>query len=229
VEQGPWAGSDIAALLRSTSLLDRAAVLQSPDGPVTELRVLGRGGIDVHLLMGDERTAPGAVLQTGLEVLARPRTRVGADVLPPGRVGPGLLVSYERSLDRRPHLAATVVPFDLRGDHDLLDDSAVFGLTSATDRTRGHFSGISRSEPLAVGSARQSAMTKFTAQGFEAAAVTAIGAVAADFTPRPTYRVKHVEATFDRPHGFLAVHRTSRLVLAAGWVGTAPAYEDPWG
>lgn len=38
-----------------------------------------------------------------------------------------------------------------------------------------------------------------------------------------------VEADFDRPFGFLAVHRTSRLVLAAGWVTEPvphPGYED---
>jgi hypothetical protein len=30
-----------------------------------------------------------------------------------------------------------------------------------------------------------------------------------------------VTATFDRPYGFLAVHRASGLVLVSGWV-TAP-------
>jgi hypothetical protein len=226
VEHGPWAGSDVAALLRSTSLLDRAAVLQTPDGPVTELRVLGSGGIDAHLLMGDEQAGPASVLQAGLDVLARPRTRLSADVLPTGEVGPGLVVSYERSLDREPNLMATVVPFDLRGRHDLLDHSALFGLTHAADSTRGHFSGISRSVPLAVGSARQVATAKFTATGFEAAAVTAGGAVAGGVAPRPLYQVQQVDVTFDRPHGFLAVHRTSRLVLAAGWVGTAQDVDD---
>ncbi|WP_042382694.1 serpin family protein [Streptacidiphilus melanogenes] len=225
VEHGPWAGKDVAALLRSTSLLDRAAVLQTPDGPVTELRVLGVGGIDVHLLLGEADAAPASVLRAGLDVLARPRARLGADVLPLGEVGPGLVVSYERSLDREPNLMATVVPFDIRNDHDLLAHRAPFGLTSAADGTRSHFSGIGRGEPLAVGSARQSATTRFTATGFEAAAVTAVGAVAVGLSPRPVHRVKQVDVTFDRPHGFLAVHRTSRLVLAAGWAGTARDFD----
>ncbi|SEM54913.1 serpin family protein [Streptacidiphilus jiangxiensis] len=232
VEHGPWAGRDVAALVRSTGVLDRAALLTSGDTAVTELRVLGNGGIDVHLLLGKEQATPAAVLAAGLDGLAHPRRRTAADRLPTGEPGPGLSVRYGRSFDREPELTTTVVPFDLDSEHDLLADHAVFGLTSARDDTRGHFSGISLSRPLAVGSARQSAMTKFTARGFEAAAVTAIGMVggAGAFTPRPTYRVRQVEVTFDRPHGFLAVHRTSRLVLAAGWVGTARDYEDaaPW-
>jgi hypothetical protein len=35
-EQGPWAGRDLPALLRSSTLLDRAAVIDAPTGPVTE-------------------------------------------------------------------------------------------------------------------------------------------------------------------------------------------------
>ncbi|MEY9875330.1 serine protease inhibitor [Streptacidiphilus sp. MAP12-33] len=229
VEHGPWAGRDIAALVRSTSVLDRAALLETADAAVTELRVLGRGGIDVHLLLGEEHTAPATVLAAGLDALAHPRLRTGAHLLPLGEPGPGLSVRHGRSFDRDPELTTTVVPFDLACEHNLLADHAVFGLTSARDAARGHFSGISVSRPLAVGSARQSATTKFTAKGFEAAAVTSIAlSVGGAFVPRPTYRVKQVELTIDRPHGFLAVHRTSRLVLAAGWVGQPKDYEDDW-
>ncbi|WP_342786964.1 hypothetical protein [Streptomyces tailanensis] len=34
----------------------------------------------------------------------------------------------------------------------------------------------------------------------------------------PQYETLRVHATFGRPFGFLAVHRDTRLVLAAGWV-----------
>ncbi len=47
--------------------------------------------------------------------------------------------------------------------------------------------------------------------------------------PPPRYTVRLVEAAFDRPFGFLTVHRTSRLVLTAGWVAepvTFPGYEE---
>ncbi|WP_042418774.1 serpin family protein [Streptacidiphilus anmyonensis] len=227
-EQGPWAGRDVHALIRHSAVLDRTAVIDAATGPVTELRVLGDAGLDVHLLLGAEHAAPSTVLAAGLDALTRPRLRTGADRLPAGTPGPGLSIGYARSFHREPSLTALVVPFDMSNEHDLLDHRAVFGLTSAADISRGHFSGISLGSPLAVGSARQTMTTKLTALGFEAAAVTAVSMVGAGIAPRPPYRVKQVEVTFDRPHGFLAVHRTSRLVLAAGWVGTAQTYEEPW-
>ena len=48
--------------------------------------------------------------------------------------------------------------------------------STVTDASRGHFPAISP-KPLAVSQARQSAATVFTADGFEAAAVTAGGAM----------------------------------------------------
>jgi hypothetical protein len=42
--------------------------------------------------------------------------------------------------------------------------------------------------------------------------------VAAGGLPRYPYETTVVRAVFDRPFGFLAVHRETRLVLAAGWV-----------
>jgi serine protease inhibitor len=57
------------------------------------------------------------------------------------------------------------------------------------------------------------------ALGFRAAAVTASGAVGASGAMSALrHVVTTVNVTFDRPFGFLALHRTSRLVLAAGWV-----------
>jgi hypothetical protein len=100
----------------------------------------------------------------------------------------------------------------------------------------GHFPGIS-ADPLFVGSARQSAMARFFARGFEAAAVTAFGA-AGGAMPRLSWTTTVVEAVYDRPFGFLALHRHSRLVLAAGWVTDPEPYPDqdpeyaeeyPWG
>lgn len=47
--------------------------------------------------------------------------------------------------------------------------------------------------------------------------MTAFGAAGAGM-PALRHVTTTVNATFDRPFGFLALHRTSRLVLAAGWV-----------
>lgn len=65
--------------------------------------------------------------------------------------------------------------------------------------------------------AAQSATATFGALGFRAAAVTPVMGVAAG-APEKRYVTTEVCATFDRPFGFLAAQRTSRLVLAAGWV-----------
>ncbi|MFK0043753.1 serpin family protein [Streptomyces sp. NPDC090741] len=107
--------------------------------------------------------------------------------------------------------------FDVSADHDLLDHAGLFGLHTAADTGSGHFPGIS-SAPLAICSARQSAMARFHAEGFEAAAVTALASVPGCALPHYRYRVRRAEVAFHRPFGFLAAHRTSRLVLAAGWV-----------
>ncbi|MET9950993.1 hypothetical protein ABZ135_05510 [Streptomyces sp. NPDC006339] len=36
--------------------------------------------------------------------------------------------------------------------------------------------------------------------------------------------VRRIDLDIDRPFGFLTVHRTSRLVLAAGWVAEPVPY-----
>lgn len=100
--------------------------------------------------------------------------------------------------------------------------------STVTDASRGHFPAISP-KPLAVSQARQSAATVFTADGFEAAAVTAVGAIAGGMPPVPPWRVKQVRVEFDRPFGFLAQHRTSGLILAAGWVAEPEPYQPPEG
>ena len=55
------------------------------------------------------------------------------------------------------------------------------------------------------------------AEGFDAAAVTAFGAVGSDL-PEERYEVTYVRVDFDRPFGFLAVYRPSRLAVVIGWV-----------
>ncbi|MFI8322216.1 serpin family protein [Streptomyces sp. NPDC085529] len=223
-ESGPWAGRHLVGLRRRTALLDRVGVAGTPAGPLTVLRVLGDTGVDVHLLLGEEGAAPGAVLAAGVGVVGGAHPVVAGDALPLGEPGPGLRVGHTRSATREPELAVTTSPFDLTAEHDLLASAAVFGLSAATDRDHGHFPGVSDS-PLAVAQARQAGMARFTRDGFEAAAVTAIALAAGGAAePRLRYRVRRVELDVDRPFGFLAVHRTSRLVLSAGWVADPVEY-----
>ncbi|MFD0358971.1 serpin family protein [Streptomyces sp. NPDC127110] len=225
MHEGPWAGRELVVLRRTTSLLDRAKVAHGPAGPVTLLEVVGDTGVDVHLVLGGPDAPPGTVLTTGIEAAVRARPSTPTSLLPDGNPGPGLTVRTVRSESPEPWLSIATPAFEVRADHDLLARARLFGLESATDRDSGSFPGIS-SEPLAIGSARQSAVTRFHATGFEAAAVTAFGAVAAGI-PDLRYRARHAHVRFDRPFGFLAVHRTSRLVLAAGWVTDPLPYEEP--
>ncbi|MFF3657457.1 serpin family protein [Streptomyces olivochromogenes] len=217
-ETGPWQERTLLGLQRSSTLLDRIGVADTPEGCVTELKVLGTHGIDVHLLLGEERMSPGQVLGAGMDILARTRSVVPGPQLPYGDVGPGLHVAKERcERPQPPTLHVTTVAYELTADHDLLERHGLFGLTTAKDPSRGHFPGIGDRPPLAVASARQSAMAKFGALGFRAAAVTTFGFAGVGI-PDLRYVTTTVDATFDRPFGFLALHRTSRLVLAAGWV-----------
>ncbi|MEV0525564.1 serpin family protein [Streptomyces sp. NPDC050439] len=225
-ESGPWADRALAALYRSTSLLDRVGVAETPAGAVTELKVIGDTGVDVHLLLGEERMSPGQVLGAGVDILARTRAVLPGPRLPYGDVGPGLSVRKVRcARPMPPALHVTTVPFTLSARHDLLAHSPLFGLTTATaDRAEGHFPGISPL-PLVIADGAQAATATFGALGFRAAAVTAISAVAAG-VPEERYLTTEVDAVFDRPFGFLAVHRTSRLVLAAGWVTDPEPYRE---
>ncbi|MFF9128692.1 serpin family protein [Streptomyces sp. NPDC014776] len=217
-EDGPWSGRELQGLWRRSSLLDRVGVADTPHGFVTELKVLGDNALDVHLVLGEPEMTPGQVLEAGVGVLAGRHPVTPGPCLPFGAAGPGLTVVRERSATPDPPaLEVLTVAFDIRAEHDLLHRSRLFGLTAASDTTRSPFPGISGTRRLVVESARQAATARFGAHGFEAAAVTAIGAAGAGM-PRLRWLTTRVQARFDRPFGFLAVHRHTRLVLAAGWV-----------
>jgi serine protease inhibitor len=70
-------------------------------------------------------------------------------------------------------------------------------------------------QPLAVGQARQSVMARFSATGFEAAAVTAM-AMAPGSAPTPG--AKSLLVSLEQPFGFIAVHRPTGTPVVAGWV-----------
>ncbi|MGW1636169.1 serpin family protein [Streptomyces lavendulae] len=223
--EGPWAGRPLHVLRRDTTLLDRVGVARGPGGPVTLLEVVGDAGVDVHLVLGEPRATPGEVLTTGIRAVTRALRATGASLLPNGDPGPGLRVGTAVCASPEPRLFIETAAFEVRAEHDLLERASVFGLETASDSGRGHFPGIGP-EPLAVGSARQAAAARFQALGFEAAAVTAIAAAPGSAAPGRRYRTRGAKVTFDRPFGFLAVHRTSRLVLAAGWVTDPVPYPD---
>ncbi|GJJ24139.1 serpin family protein [Mycolicibacterium mageritense] len=199
-------------LVRTTSDLAAAAVL---DGTVTRIVVEGDGDLDVHLLLGDQQ--PADVLAAGLRELSGE-----ARVHPASNLGhdsdvPGLTVRVEESSYLKDELRLKLPSFEIRTRHDLLNFSEVFGLCTVTDTEKSHLPLLSP-VPLRVSRGAQDVLARFFAQGFEAAAVAAFD-MQLTGAPLPAhYRVTVVDAIFDRPFGFLAVHRPSRLAVVAGWV-----------
>ncbi|MFE5488778.1 serpin family protein [Streptomyces virginiae] len=225
---GPWAGRHLRKLVRTTSSLAPVRVAEGSAGPVTILEVAGARDMDmdVHLLLGGPAAPAAEVLATGIAAACGALPSVGGDALADGSPGPGLGIATVDAFGPQPRLCVSTVAFSLSAEHDLLEDAALFGLLTATDSGHGHFPGISTS-PLAIGSARQSATARFHAAGFEAAAVTAVAARPGGAARQPSHRARRADVRFDRPFGFLAVHRASGLVLAAGWVtDPEPAVEQ---
>ncbi|WP_084530636.1 serpin family protein [Nocardia miyunensis] len=211
---GPWAGHRGPGLSRNSETLADAALLAAP-APVTRVVVRGTGDLDVHLLLGDG--SPAEVLRAGLGVLdGSIEARTAPQI---GDTGPGLTVRQTRAVADT--LRIQLPPFEIRSAHDLLKHRDLFGLSTATDPRTGHFPALSDT-PLCVDGAAQNARARFTREGFEAAAVSAVGMVRAVALRRP-HSTTEIAVAFDRPFGFLAVHRPTGLVIVAGWVAHPPA------
>ncbi|WP_068273125.1 serpin family protein [Aldersonia kunmingensis] len=196
-------------LNRSTSDLDDVAVLDSPS-PVTRMIVRGRDDLDVHLVQGVD------ALGVGITALAGGVAARAGSELTDGTRAPGLKVRAGTA--DADSLRVSLPPFTIRSSHDLSRHAELFGLAAAMDDSHGHFPAISP-EPLAISQGAQDVYAQFSATGFEAAAVTALAMrLAGAFIPK-LKRVKIIEAKFEPPFGFIAVHRPSGLVVVAGQVG----------
>ncbi|MEU5596348.1 serpin family protein [Streptomyces sp. NPDC020298] len=224
-DAGPWQGRTLVGLNRRSVRPERIGVANTPHGYVTALKVPGDNGFDVHLVLGEERMTPGQVLAAGVGAVERALPLTGGGQLPYGHVGPGLHIEREPAVSPEPvTLDVTTTAFDVRDDHDLLGLHRLFGLTTAQDTRQGHFPGIGP-DPLAIGAARQSTVAEFGALGFRAASVTAVMPAPGSGPPQYRYETTVVRAVFDRPFGFLAVHRETQLVLVAGWITDPRPYQ----
>ncbi|MFC8042883.1 serpin family protein [Nocardia sp. NPDC057353] len=215
-DDGPWRGQRTAGLTRTVPWVADVATLDAAT-PVTRAVVTGTGDADVHLLLGPER--PAAVFEAGIAALAGAvpvRTGLAAD-------GPGLTREEVYGHRQKDSLQVELPPFALRSHHNLLARAELFGVEAARDTTRGHFPGISTTA-LAISQGAQDVLAEFTATGFTAAAVSAFGMrVGAALPPPPPKRTTTIlRVRFDRPFGFLLVHRESGLAVVAGWVATCP-------
>ncbi|MGW4379006.1 serpin family protein [Kitasatospora sp. NPDC004531] len=218
VAEGPWAGREFEKLERSgPELFERIAVAETSAGRVTEVRVVGDGEVDVHLVLGGSGVAPGAVVAAGFELVSGGVRRLPVAGRADGEPWPGLELRTVEAASPQDVGELLTGGFLVRSEHDLLRSAELFGLRAAA-RDGDWFRGIGRSLPLKVSQARQVAMAEFSAEGFEAGAVTAVVMTrAAAMAPIRRFRVRQATARFDRPFAFLAVHRPSGLVLMAGW------------
>lgn len=222
---GPWSGRRLAGLHRAVSVRD-VRVAACDAGPVTLATVHGRDDIDVVLALGGPGAPAGSVLAAAV-LATGPGAGIRAEAadLDDPRPGPGLSVTQLPAYDAAPVARLETVAFDVAARHDLLAHAGLFGLGAASDCSTGHFPGISAQMPLCVQAAAQDATASFSAEGFVAAAVTAIAMARAAAMPRvPPLVAKQLTAAFDRPFGFLAFDRTTGLVLVCGWVAEPQDY-----
>lgn len=209
---GPWRRRHLAAVDRATNDRDTVSVVGEGTDAVTVVRVEGSDDVDVYLALGHPGRPPAEVLVAGLETASGLRTgRRGAQVL--DAPGPGIETGIYSS-GSEPVVEISLPTFAVDSDHDLLERAAVFGLATARTPSRGHFPRLAE-EGLMVGEAKQTAVAEFSALGFKAAAVTAIGLM---LTGLPGLDPESFAVTFDRPFGFVAVRRDLGLVLVTGWV-----------
>lgn len=212
---GPWRGHRGPGLSRYGGDLRDAAVLDT-ESPVTRVVVRGTADLDVHLLLGEDDAPAATVLGAGLDALDG---AVDAHRPTLDSSGPGLTVQQVTAVTDS--LRIQLPPFEIRRTHDLLDACDLFGLRAATAASGidNLFPGLSP-VPLAVSAAAQQVRARFTADGFEAVAATAM-TLAPTSMRVPTDAIE-IAVTFDRPFGFLAVHRPTGAAVVAGWVATPP-------
>lgn len=221
-DAGVWRDRPSYMLSRVGKVVDRVNVAQSSHGEITCLEILGEDGITVHLVIGEQGRSAHEVLEGGL--LARSGYGRKGGQLRIGDTAPALVVERVPADETDDRLLIRMPRFSVDGEHNLLENPEVFGLETVTGAIRGHFPAISL-QPLAVSQAGQSAAARFTAKGFEAAAVTAIAVVAGGMPPVPPRRVKQIRVELDRPFGLVASHRASGLILAVGWVAEPEPYQ----
>jgi hypothetical protein len=213
----PFRSAPNSMLGRRTSDLDDVMVLTTSRGRATRVVVGGDNNLDVHLIAGEPDAPAAEILASAIHALDEPSAGTPGHELPVGYTGPCLTVTEVEETGPGDQLLLQTPPFELRSNHDLSKSPDVFGLSAALDASRGHFPKLSPT-PLAVSQAASSVTAIFSATGFEAAAITAFTAVRAAVIREQTHLVRRVQVHFDRPFGFVAVHRPTQLALVAGWV-----------
>jgi serine protease inhibitor len=212
---GPW--SRLGQCRALTAMLGGDLLRVHDGGSV--LTVPGDGDIDVLLALGRDDLAPREVLDMLLTAAGDPAWGRSATELAVGERAVGVEVTEYAGMRPQtgPEVDVQTVRFNVDAELDLTEQSRSLGLLLASDQHRAQFDRLA-AEPVFVSQAKQTATATFSAEGFEAAAVTAFAMARAAAFTKPRHR--HVKASirFDRPFAYLARHRPSGLVLIAGWV-----------
>lgn len=215
-----WRGERRDAVRRTdpdtavADLIDAGDAVDDPTA-VSRVRCTTTAGFEVHLLGGPDGMAAGEVLARGIDAVGGSAHVRTATTL----AGAAGMLRRERVMGQPAQegsLDLLVPIFSIRESHDLLEQPALFGLTAASDSRRGHFPLISQ-VPLYVQAAAQDAVAELSAEGFRAAAVTALGMSRAAAI-MPTAEIERISAVHDRPFGFLVVLPDTGVVAFAGWV-----------
>jgi len=219
--ESAWGSHDTNVPLKRTS---RNTEIIRASKDVTTVCVQGDSDVDVVLVIGHEGLPATEVLPLGLAAIegaVQPIKNNTDDAMAAASIGaPGLVARLidEDTGNNRPKVVLRVPPFRVTATHDLMDHKELFGLNSAStliDDT-GNFPAISSSVPLFVGGGGQEAVAHFTDIGFSAAALTYMAKFGAA-RPSPQ-KLAQLSIEFNRPFGFLAVHRKSNMVIFTGWV-----------
>lgn len=194
-----WLGTDDTTARHA--VLDTEAA-----GPVGVIAPTTTSGLTVVSVVAAPEVSPARVIAAAHEVaaqLASPRMVRGLEVTEDGHAW----TVTERQEVRAAFGAADVVeewtgrvpPFRLTSDHDL---TSAPGFAPALDSLARY---VRPEERPAGAQARQSAVAAYTATGFEAAAVTAMGIRAAGMPQEQLVTVRRIQLRLDRPHAVVAV------------------------
>lgn len=218
---GNWRGQHRTDgwLNRSFDPDDVAVVGAGPDTTkISRVVVRTTAGTEVHLVAGSPDASAVQCLRLALDALHGAAPVVAGAGIAAGTSVGCLTVTTEDGDNAQPRAHVGVPQFSVADRHDLLRQADLFGLVAIQDTTQGHLPHLT-SEPLALSQAFQQAVMDFGAEGFEAAAVTALLMVPGSILRRQPdqHRRLVLRVHHDRPFGFLVVTPCG-VPLFAGWV-----------
>ncbi len=218
---GSWRGQHRTDgwLNRSFDPDDVAVIGAGPDTTkISRVVVRTTAGTEVHLVAGAPDASAGQCLSLALDALQETAPVVAGAGIEVGTNVGCLTVTTEDGDSAQPRAHVGVPQFSVADRHDLLQQADLFGLVAIQDTTRGHLPHLTP-EPLALSQAFQQAVMDFGAEGFEAAAVTALLMVPGSIPRRQPdqHRRLVLRVHHDRPFGFLVV-TPGGVPLFAGWV-----------